>query len=360
MKIAIFHQFMDNIGGAEILVLHMARGLNADIYTTNIDEDKIKKMGFIDILPRIKSIGKLPRQAPFKQQLALMYFRKLNLGNKYDKYIIGGDWAISAAINHKPNIWYIHSPLNELWQFKDFIRNEMLSWWKKPIFDIWVIFNRYLTKKYSKHINTLICNSNNVKNRVKKYYNKECKVINPPVDTKSYTSNTGKGYWLSVNRLLTHKRVDMQIKAFAKMPDKKLIIVGSYEKNVNQFEEYVKYIESIKTNNIEILNWVDDKKLKDLYSNCDGFITTSRDEDFGMTVIEAMASGKFCIAPDEGGYKESIVNNKTGILIDDIDENKIINIIKSIKDLDKYKYDCINRSKEFDIDKFINKIKSNL
>ena len=360
MKIAIFHQFMDNIGGAEILVLHMARGLHADIYTTNINEEKIIKMGFIDILPKIKSIGKLPKQAPFRQQLALIYFRKLNLGNKYDKYIIGGDWAISAAINHKPNIWYIHSPLNELWQFKDFIRNEMLSWWKKPIFDIWVIFNRYLTKKYSKHVNTWICNSNNVKNRVKKYYNKECKVINPPVDTKSYTSNTGKGYWLSVNRLLTHKRVDMQIKAFAKMPNKKLIIVGSYEKNVNQFEEYVKYIENIRTDNVEILNWVDHKQLKELYSNCEGFITTSKDEDFGMTAIEAMASGKFCIAPNEGGYKESIVNNKTGILIDDIDEDKIIDTINSIKDLDKYKNDCINKAKEFDIDKFINKIKTNL
>ena len=53
-----------------------------------------------------------------------------------------------------------------------------------------------------------------------------------------------------------------------------------------------------------------------------------------MTVIEAMASGKFCIAPNEGGYKESIVNNKTGILIDDIDEDKIIDTINSIKDLD--------------------------
>jgi len=46
MKIAIFHNFLDNIGGAELVTLILARELNADIYTTNIDYEKIKKMGF--------------------------------------------------------------------------------------------------------------------------------------------------------------------------------------------------------------------------------------------------------------------------------------------------------------------------
>ncbi len=358
MKIAIFHNFMDNIGGAEIVVLHMARGLHADVYTTNIDIDKINKMGFNDISKNIKSIGKVPKMAPFRHQIALWRFKRLNLKNKYDKYIIAGDWAVSAAVHNKPNIWYIHSPLNELWQFKDFIKKEMLSWWKKPIFEIWVKINRYLTKKYADHVQYFICNSNNVKQRVKKYYKKDCEIIYPPVDTKSYESRPSKGYWLSVNRLLTHKRVDLQIKAFAKMPDKKLIIVGSYEKNVDQFEKYVKYIESIKTNNIQILNWVDDNKLKELYSECEGFITTSKDEDFGMTAIEAMASGKFCIAPKEGGYIESIVDNKTGTLIDNIDDQKIIDTIKSLKNLESHKEACITRAKDFDVENFINQIQS--
>jgi len=49
MKIAIFHNFMDNIGGAEIVALTLARELEADIYTTNIDFLKIEKMGFSDL-----------------------------------------------------------------------------------------------------------------------------------------------------------------------------------------------------------------------------------------------------------------------------------------------------------------------
>ena len=72
-KIAIFHNYMDNIGGAERVGLTLARELNADFYTTNIDKEKIKKMGFSDI--NLISIGKIPVNAPFRQQMAL-YFRK--------------------------------------------------------------------------------------------------------------------------------------------------------------------------------------------------------------------------------------------------------------------------------------------
>ena len=358
MKIAIFHNFMDNIGGAEIVTLTLARELGADIYTTNIDTSKISKMGFSDILPRIYSIGKLPKNAPFRQQLALWKFRKLNLGNKYNHYIISGDWAMSGAVNNKPNIWYVHSPLNELWQFKNYIKKELLSWWKRPLYEIWVWFNRKLTLKYSRSVGTFVCNSKNTQERIKRFYNKDAEIIYPPIDTKQYYCSSPKNYWLSVNRLLPNKRIDMQMGAFAKLPDEKLIIVGSYEKDVAQFEEYKKYLENIKPENVLILNWVDEKQLKKLYSECNGFITTSRDEDFGMAPIEAMASGKVVIAPNEGGYRESVTKD-TGILIDNIDEIKLSEAIRRLSNnTKKYKDECIKRASEFDISIFIIKIKS--
>jgi glycosyltransferase involved in cell wall biosynthesis len=361
-KIAIFHNFMDNIGGAEMVTLFLARGLNADIYTTNIDTEQIKKMGFEDIIHKITSLGKIPKMAPFRHQLALWKFRKLNLGKKYDFYIISGDWAMSGAVNNKPNLWYVHSPLNELWAFKDYVRENVLTWWKKPIFDIWVWFNRKITLINSKHVNIWVCNSNNTKNRIKKYYNKEAMVINPPVDTTKHLYKNSENFWLSVNRITKHKRIEIQMKAFSKLPNEKLIIVGSYEKGAKQFEDYKKYIESIKPSNVEIISWVDSEKLISLYNTCKGFITTARDEDFGMTPVEAMASGKPIIAPNEGGYKETVIDGVTGILIDNIDENKLITAINLItdnlkKDASFYKEKNQKRSNDFDINIFIDKIK---
>lgn len=361
MRTAVFHNFMDNIGGAEIVALTLAKELNADLYTTSVDEEKIKKMGFKELLPRIYSIGSVPLNAPFRHQLAFLKFRLLNLKNKYDFYIIAGDWAMSAAVNNKPNLWYVHSPLNELWAFKNYIKENVLSWWQKPLFEIWVLFNQHLTKKYSKHIGKWVCNSKNTQERIKKYYKKEAVVINPPIDTKKYYYRENGDFWLSVNRLFMNKRVDMQLKAFSNLPDEKLIIVGSYEKS-DHFLKYANYCKNIKPGNVKIKSWVQDAQLKELYANCKGFITTSINEDFGMNVAEAMAAGKPIIAPNEGGYKETIINGKTGVLIDNINSERLALTISRLgedisKNPLKYRNTCQEQVKKFDTKIFIEKIK---
>ena len=364
MKIAIFHNYLDNIGGAEIVALILARDLKADIYTTNIDAEKISKMGFSEILPRIFSIGCLPKMAPFRQQLAFWKFRRLDLRGQYDFFIIAGDWAMSAAVNNKPNLWYAHSPLNELWEFCDYIKKDIISRWKIIPYNIWVWFNRKLTLKYAQSVGVWVCNSNNTKQRIKKYYFKDAVVINPPVDTKKYFFQEPKNYWLSVNRLITHKRIDLQLKAFGFLPDEKLLIVGSYEEGVAQFEKYKKYLETIKPDNVEIIHWVSDEKLKELYSRCKGFVATAQNEDFGMTVVEAMAAGKPIVATNEGGYKESITSD-TGILIDDISPEKIASAVCLVSDNLKtdslfYQEKCRNRALKFDSQTFISKIKTEM
>lgn len=359
MKVAIFHNYLDNIGGAERVGLTLANDLKADIYTTNINEDNISKMGFGHLLPRIYSIGKIPRNAPFKQQIALYKFRKLNLKNKYDFYIIDGDWAMAGAVNNKPNLWYVHSPIREIWDLYEYTRENIVPWYQRPLFDVWVFYNRYLNKKYIKEVNTLVCNSNNTKNRIKKFLGKDAVVINPPIETSQFKCEKYGNYWLSVNRLLKPKRIEMQMEAFSLLPKEKLIIVGSYEK-APHFLKYADFCKKIKPENVEIKSWVSQQDLINLYANCKGFLTTSYDEDFGMNVLEAMASGKPVIAPNEGGYKET-VTSQTGILIDNINAKKIAQSISQINtDPTKYKIDCINQAKKFDTKIFIQKIKDKI
>ena len=361
MRIAVFHNFLDNIGGAEIVALTLTRELKADLYTTSLDLEKVAKMGFSDLNTRIHSLGRLPKKAPYRQQLALWKFRRLNLSGKYDFFIIAGDWAMSAAVNHHPNLWYVHSPLNELFAFVDFIKQQVLPAWQRPVYGLWVIFNRYLTRRYARSVDSWACNSLNTKQRIAKAYQAEAEVIYPPVKT-GFTPQLAGDYWLSVNRLITHKRVELQLEAFASLPGKRLIIVGSYEKGALQFESYKQKLEDIRPSNVEIRHWISDHELQELYAHARGFIATACDEDFGLTVVEAMAHGCPVIAPAEGGYLESVVPGETGIIIEDINAHKIREAILEIEERlksnpDFYRNNCLKRAQSFSVDSFIEKIK---
>jgi len=363
-KIAIFHNFMDNIGGAERVSLILARELRADIYTTAINKKLIQKMGFNT--ERIYSIGTVPKNPPWRHQLAAYRFKKYKTNSTYDCYIIAGDWALSGSIHNKPNIWFIHSLRRELWDLNSLIRKNMVPWYGRYIFDIWTIMNRRQLIQQAHHTTIRTVVSSMVKERLQRNVKLPSHILPPPIDIDSFYYKKNGGYWLSVNRLLTHKRIEMQLEALRLRPKDKLIIVGSYEKNATHFETYVNYIINIKPDNVTILHWVDDPTLKKLYAECKGFITTALNEDFGLTAVEAMASGKPVIAPNEGGYRDTVLHEKTGLLIENINPIKIAEAMDSINNNPKiFKDVCQKHAKKYDtkycIDKLqilINSIKS--
>jgi glycosyltransferase involved in cell wall biosynthesis len=356
MKIAIFHNFLDNIGGAEIVGLTLARELAADVYSTNIDYKQIHAMGFNDV--PIYSIGKIPINAPWRQQSALYKFRHLDLRGKYDYFIIDGDWAMSGAVLNHPNLWYVHSPIREIWDLYAYTRHAIVPWYGRWGFDAWVRLNRFLNRRYIHHVDHLACNSENTHARIKKYLGREATVIYPPIEASQFFFEKSGDYWLSVNRLISHKRVELQMEAFRLLPHEKLIVVGSYEDS-RHFQSYAKYIKKIKPENVEIRSWIDRQELISLYNNAKGLLATAYNEDFGMTLVEAMAAGKPVVAANEGGYKETVIDGITGFLIDDITAEKIVHAVKCVsKDPTRFRDACIQRARQFNTEIFIQKIKA--
>jgi len=363
MKIAIFHNYLDNIGGAEMVTLKLAEALQADVYSCAANTEYIKKMGF-DVA--VKLISPISNKPPFRQQMSARAFAKLDLGQKYDMYIISGDWAVGGLVHNKPNLWYAHGPKRELWDMYEYTRREIVPDGKylknlhRYIFDLWVHYNRFIDRRYVANADQIVCNSKTVQARIKKYYNRDATVIYPPTDVDKYHHQPAGDYWLSVNRTSPAKRIEIQTEAFAQMPDKKLIMVATYEQT-ETFLAYRNKIASTKPDNVTLLAHVSQAELIDLYANCRGFITTAQEEDFGLTAIEAMAAGKPVIAPNEGGYRESVVDGETGLLIDNIDASKLTAAVQQLDtDPDTYKEVCTQRAQKYSTAAFITGIKKQI
>ncbi|MGB9938737.1 glycosyltransferase [Methanosarcina sp.] len=354
MRIAIFHDYFGAIGGGEKLVLMLAKYLNADVITTDLNMESVKKMGYSDV--RIISLGKTPKIPPLKQISASVHFAACNFSEEYDFFIFSGNWAHFAAKKHKPNLYYCHTPTRAFYDLYDtFLQRQSLL--VSIFFRIWVRLHRPVSEYYLSHTGKIVTNSKNTSKRIKKYFRRDAEVIYPPVETSKFTYKEYGEFWLSVNRLYPEKRVEIQIDAFKKMPEERLVIVGGYSKG-DHAKSYAENIVNNLPQNVKVLGEISEAELLDTYSRCKGFICTAMDEDFGMTPVEAMASGKPVIAVNEGGFKESVVDGRTGVLVD-ADCQSIIEAVKSIScRSETYRDACFDRAKDFDISIFTEKIKN--
>jgi glycosyltransferase involved in cell wall biosynthesis len=348
MKIAIFHDYFGAIGGGEKVVIEMAKILDADIITT--DTDAVKK---IDPSVRVISLGQTIKFPPLKQISATIRFFFCDYSKKYDLFIFTGNWSHAAAHRHHPNIWYCYTPVRAFYDlYPTFLSRQ--GFVTRQLFRGWVYFHRIVDQQSVKQVDRIIAISLNVKKRILKFHHRNVDVIYPSVDTSMYHYTKNGNFWLSVNRLYPEKRIELQVESFRMMPEERLVIVGGYAKG----DHASRYAEMIRGNlppNIRLCGEVRDDELRNLYARCKGHICTALDEDYGLTPLEAMASGKPVVAVNEGGYRETITN-QTGLLVEP-NVDQIMDAVRMItKDPARYKEHCLSRALEFDITKFRDQI----
>ncbi|MBD3313152.1 glycosyltransferase, partial [Candidatus Woesearchaeota archaeon] len=322
-RIAVFHDHADCIGGGEKLAFTLARSLNADVITTDLSRDSVKKMGFDDV--KVIDIGSTIKIPPLKQISASVKFASCDFSRDYGFFIMSGAWSIFAAKKHKPNLLYCHTPVRAFYDlYEDFMADRNII--TRPVFSSYAALHSRQLQKALGHVSRIVTNSRNVQDRIRKYHCRDSDIIYPPI--KQYRYRKNEDFWLSVNRLYPQKRIELQIEAFRKMPDQRLVIVGDHAEG-DHADKYAGRIAKNLPDNIEVRKRISEKELEDLYADCIGLIATAQDEDFGMNVVEAMSAGKPVIATDEGGHRETMIDNITGKLINP-GPGDLINAIKAV------------------------------
>ena len=173
-------------------------------------------------------------------------------------------------------------------------------------------------------------------------------MIYPPVEITNEGKYESHGAFVSICRLVTYKRVDIIIKAFNKLPKKKLIIIGNGPELAR--------LKMMAKKNIVFIGRVTDQEKFDILRGAKGFVQASK-EDFGISSVEAQACGIPIIAFGEGGALETVIDtlsndNPTGIFFHEQSEDSLIERVIEFSKLEFNKADCVKNAKKFSGENF--------
>ncbi len=325
-RVAIAHDYLTQLGGAEKTVLAMSRAFpDAPIYSMLYDpEATFPEFKDLDIrvseLNRIKTLRKHHRAA-----LPILPFVA-------DKMHIDADIVISSSSGwahgfHTTGrkLIYCHSPARWLYHADSYLGdngNRLARLGLRAT-------SGYLTKwdrRAALSSDRYLANSAVIRKRIFDAYGIDAEVVFPPVTMAQADSvqpipgvvdwlgadaaklGTADGaFYLVVSRLLPYKNVDAIIRAFANT-DRRLVVVGRGPQ--------ADRLRAMKTPNVTMVSDISDGELGWLYKNCRAIIAASY-EDYGLTPLEAGVWGRPAIALRFGGFLDTIDEGISGMYFDE-------------------------------------------
>ncbi|MGH7203207.1 MAG: glycosyltransferase [Candidatus Levyibacteriota bacterium] len=364
MKVAIVHDYIKEYGGAE-RVLEVLTQLypDAPIYTAFYKKNSAAGEHF----KHKKIITSWVNAIPFfatKLHSPLRFLAPYIWGSfdfsKYDVVIGSASWYVTKGFRKSQEkktfieICYCHTPPRWLYGYKTSV--EWQRYWPVRLYGMIIgHFMRMYDYNAAQKVDYFIANSNEVQARIKKFYRRDSMVIYPPVSLGTRDLGLGareRDYYFIVSRIVGAKGIDMAVEAARKLGFKLKIagVSAGYYTGLKDMQETA-------PDNVEFLGRVSDEALVKLYSGAKAFIATATDEDFGITPVEAMLCGTPVIAYHGGGYKETVIEGKTGIFFH---ESTVSSLTHAIKEFEKKKFDpkaCKKQAEKFSKERFMKEMK---
>lgn len=310
-KVAIVHDFLLTLGGAERVLLELAALYpEAPLYTLLADAQLIDQY-FPGRAVHVSWLQKLPRFLRKRYRLLLPLFpiatEMLNL-REYD-LVISSSGAWSKGIVTRLNtlhLAYIHSPMRYVWDAHE----EYLKVLKKKrniLLRGLLSYLRIWDFEAAQRPEVLVANSRYTQARIQKYYRRAANIIYPPLGQDFFSATMvplaeRKPYFLLVSRITKIKRVDLVVETFNKLGFE-LVIVGEGSER--------RRLERMASPHISFRGFISDEALIELYRHAEALLFPS-EEDFGLAAAEAHAVGTPVIAYEHGGVREIVVPGVTG------------------------------------------------
>lgn len=346
-KIAVVYDWVNQWGGAERLLTWLGQAYpETDLYTSVYDSKKApwaKKhfkniySSWLNYLPLSKS------KYYWYFPLLPLAFQSFNF-KKYDLVISVTTYPgkFIKTIFPAKHLCYCLTPPRFLWQ-KESLPVKLQKFF--PLAFYW----RMKDVLAAQNPDLLLSSCQNVQKRIKKFYQREAKVIYPGVDLEAFKLSVKKrqDYFLLVSRLVDYKKVDLAIKAFNDLGWKlKIIGEGRGEKK----------LKALAKGNIEFLGSVCEKDLVLAYQGAKAVVFPQK-EDFGLAPLEAQACGTPVLAFKKGGALETVMAGRTGEFFFPQNEKSLI---QSLQAFVKKRYNfrhCRENAERFSKEAFVKNFK---
>lgn len=350
MRICIVHDYLTHVGGGERVLEAMASAFpSAPIYTLVHDKDQVKlqlskrriRTSFLQKFPGAKRSHKyIP--------LALMPFAIEQFDFSNFDIILSNTHSFGKGVITKPDtlhISYCLTPIRYAWDDSHrYVREFSGGGFFRTIAPFAISYIRLWDYFASQRVHTYITLSHYVSRRIKKYYGITAQVIYPPVDVGRFSPSQSKGeYYLIVSRLVPYKRVDVAVRSANRL-GVPLKIAGAGPE--------MDHLRKITGPTVELLGFVPDEELPNLYRNAKALLFP-QEEDFGITPLEAGASGIPTIAYNAGGACETVIAGKTGLFFEEQTVESLCAAIHQFEAITWNKDDIRAHAEAFSTDRFI-------
>ncbi len=309
MKVALVHDYLNQMGGAERVILAFHEIFpTAPIYTSIFDPQRVDP-AFQSMDIRTSFMQKFPLVTRHHQPYLPFYpFAMESLDLRGYDLVLSSSSAFAKGVITRPetmHISYCHTPMRWCWNYDEYIEREQLGGMARRVLPFMITGLRVWDQTSAMRVDYFIANSPVVAERIAKYYRREAVVIPPPVDVGHFsfdpTART-EDYFLILSRLVPYKRIDLAIEACNKL-QLPLVIIGN-----GRDEERLKRLAGPT---IRFMGWLSDEEKGYYYTHCRALLFPG-EEDFGITPLEAQACGRPVIAYGAGGALASIVDGVTG------------------------------------------------
>ena len=356
LRVAIVHDYLRTYGGGE-RVLEALHEIwpQASVFVATAD---FSRLGiFAPLFRKMKIKTTWVQKIPLFRKYPLLYrpflpliWNSIDLSG-YDVIISSSGANMAKNINkpkHVLHICFCHTPPRFLYGYET--ENRWFSQTSKFLTSFIQLYQKYDYKK-SQDVDYFIANSKTVAERVRKHYGRAATVIPPPIMLSRHRVKKGRvnNYYLVVSRLVKHKHIDLIVAAFNQLGwELKIIGTGVEEA----------YLKKIAQKNIKFLGEVDDKQLEGYYTRSKALVIAAKDEDFGITAIEANYFGIPVIAYASGGLRETVKDGVTGHLFYKHSIKSLVDALSKLRKKKISRSTCINNAQMYKKSLFQKKIKT--